>query len=201
MSAVMASAAFLRAPAAAAATRRHRRQLVVAAGQGFASNKPAKAPSSSKKQLKLARYLEKDGTPAQQGAAAAAPADGWVEMPGVDAETTFLSKPIKPLILATGRAVCLFKVNDRIYASDANSTAYKYPLADASILSVKGAPAVEVPLDGTVYDLATGKVLSWCPKNNLTRKILGGLKDKTEPIDLPVYPVEVRGGKVFVKFI
>lgn len=137
MSAVMASAAFLRAPAAAAATRRHRRQPVVAAGQGFASNKPAKAPSSSKKvsgcaerlwliplpglpaaaaampwsphgsatrqccsyalppsssaqpgyagmtnshmqQPKLARYLEKDGTPAQQGAAAAAPADGWV---------------------------------------------------------------------------------------------------------------------------
>lgn len=33
------------------------------------------------------------------------------------------------------------QVNDRIYASDANSTAYKYPLADASILSVKGAPA------------------------------------------------------------
>jgi len=46
-------------------------------------------------------------------------------------------------------------------------------------------------LDGTVYALATGKVLSWCPKNNLTRKILGGLKDKSEPIDLPVYPVEV----------
>lgn len=197
----MASAAFLPAPAAAAATRRHRRQLVVAAGQGFAS-KPAKAATSSKKQPKLARYLDKDGgAPAQQGAAAAAPADGWVEMPGVDAETTFVSKPIKPLILATGRAVCLFKVNDRIYASDANSTAYKYPLADASILSVKGAPAVEVPLDGTVYDLATGKVLSWCPKNNLTRKILGGLKDKTEPIDLPVYPVEIRGGKVFVKFV
>lgn len=32
--------------------------------------------------------------------------------------------------------------------------------------------AVEVPLDGTVYDLATGKVLSWCPKNSLVR---GGL--------------------------
>lgn len=220
-----------------------------------------------------------------------------VEMPGVDADTTFISKPIKPLILATGRAVCLYKVgpwgwssvcrqpyvqssssspkwrgrllrcrhgstkplatgvstkltghggganpalwapplrtlptakcyflthlaatwrrppqvNDRIYATDANSTAYKYPLADASILSVKGAPAggagqraghalralqgsqlasecccarcqscgdswlpaahrpaacptaVEVPLDGTVYDLATGKARHRAP--------------------------------------
>lgn len=26
-------------------------------------------------------------------------------------------------------------------------------------------------------------------------------QDKTEPIDLPVYPVEIRGGKVFVKFV
>lgn len=43
----------------------------------------------------------------------------------------------------------------------------QYPLADASILRVKGKPAVEVPLDGSVYDLATGKVLSWCPKNTV----------------------------------
>ena len=125
----------------------------------------------------------------------------------------------------------LLQVEDTIYASDANSTAYQYPLADATILRVKGKPAgagnaaadgclegavrqlerlpeprrcaplrrapvepahmraacsapamaaaravpirlravpfasflcaVEVPLDGTVYDLATGKVLSW----------------------------------------
>jgi nitrite reductase/ring-hydroxylating ferredoxin subunit len=53
-----------------------------------------------------------------------------------------------------------------------------------------------------VYDLATGKVLSWCPKNTLARQVLGGLKDKTEPQDLPVYPVQLRpGGKVAVKFI
>lgn len=117
-------------------------------------------------------------------------------------------------------------------------------------------PAVEVPLDGTVYELATGKVLSWCPKNTVVswftqleciqllgagwwarlpacllscnmlpaeatlerqsglavatlthraplvptlsspappqvRKVLGGLKDKSEPVDLPVYPVQV----------
>lgn len=177
-----------------------------------------------------------------------------------------------------------------MYATDANSTAYKYPLADASILRVKGKPAgerarsgpgccgghrrtrrlslvacraspaarhvraplcaVEVALDGTVYDLETGKVLSWCPKNTLVRaacraavggpgrtrtracspavclplprhppslipprhlssphgclqarQVLGGLKDKTEPQDLPVYPTRVQGGKVYVKFV
>ena len=54
-------------------------------------------------------------------------------------------------------------------------------------------------LDGTVYDLATGKVMSWCPKNNPVRSLLGALKDKTEPTDLPVYPTKVEGKKVFVK--
>lgn len=40
-----------------------------------------------------------------------------------------------------------------------------------------------------------------CPKNTLARKVLGGLKDRAEPVDLPVYPVRVQGGKVFVRFI
>ena len=40
-----------------------------------------------------------------------------------------------------------------------------------------------------------------CPKNTLVRKVLGGLKDRAEPVDLPVYPVKLQGGKVFVKFI
>lgn len=35
------------------------------------------------------------------------------------------------------------QVDDTIYASDANSTAYKYPLADAALLRVKGKPAGE----------------------------------------------------------
>ena len=33
-----------------------------------------------------------------------------------------------------------------------------------------------MPLDGTVYDLETGKVLVWCPKNNPLRFVLGSLK-------------------------
>ena len=36
--------------------------------------------------------------------------------------------------------------------------------------------------------------------NLLQRKILGALKDKSEPVDLPVYPVQVKDGKIYVKF-
>jgi hypothetical protein len=43
-------------------------------------------------------------------------------------------------------------------------------------------------------------VLSWCPKNTLVRKALGALKDKAEPIDLPVFPAKVEGQDVLVKF-
>jgi nitrite reductase/ring-hydroxylating ferredoxin subunit len=75
---------------------------------------------------------------------------------------------------------------------------YQYPLADASLIQVKGRPAVEVKLDGTVYDLGSGKVLSWCPKNTAVRKVLGALKDKQEAQDLPVYPVRIVGSKVMV---
>lgn len=39
---------------------------------------------------------------------------------------------------------------------------------------------MEVPLDGTIYDLSTGKVLAWCPGNNPIRSVLGGLKVMVE---------------------
>ena len=45
-----------------------------------------------------------------------------------------------------------------------------------SVCAGEGGPAAEVPLDGTVYDLETGKVLVWCPKNNPLRFVLGSLK-------------------------
>jgi nitrite reductase/ring-hydroxylating ferredoxin subunit len=201
---------------------------------------------------KIARYLGVD-----EGLAAGAdPAlSGWTELKGVDATTCFLSKPIKPVILANNQAICLYKVSscahhehgnnkklppgrpmrvshslrqptrppafcapngcppppslpatpshvqvdDRVYCTDAASPAYKYPLADANLLSLKTGPAVESPLDGSVFDLASGRVLSWCPKNNALRSVLGALKDKAEPTDLKTFPVEVKGGAVYVK--
>ncbi|GAB4823200.1 hypothetical protein N2152v2_010246 [Parachlorella kessleri] len=146
-------------------------------------------PKSSKKTPKLERYL---GLEEAREAAAA----GWTKVASLQ---DFVSKPIKAIILDDGKAVCVYKVGDNVYCSDANSTAYQYPLVDASILKTKGGPAVEVGLDGTTYDLATGKVLSWCPKNTLGRKILGALKDRSSPVDLPVYPARVEGQDVLVK--
>ncbi|KAI8111575.1 hypothetical protein M9435_004075 [Picochlorum sp. BPE23] len=150
---------------------------------------------NSKKAPKLTRYLDiEEKTQTSEGAS-----DGWFKVPDVSFKSTFLSKPIKAVILESGRAICLYKVNDTIYCTDANSTAFKYPLADASILQLdKTGPAVEVKLDGTVYDLATGKVMSWCPKNNPIRSVLGSLKDKSEPEDLPVFPVQVKGDDIWV---
>ena len=160
---------------------------------GFGGKKDPSS-SSSKKQPKLMRYLETPGDAAsgfQQSSF-----DGWFAVPDVNVETSFLSKPIKAVILESGKAICLFKVKDRVFCTDANSTAFQYPLADASIIELRdGRPAVEVTLDGTVYDLETGKVITWCPKNNLLRRVLGSLKDKVEPVDLPVYPTRVENGR------
>ncbi|KAL4545876.1 hypothetical protein Ndes2526B_g05006 [Nannochloris sp. 'desiccata'] len=176
------------------------RSLVQICNAGFSSGSSGSSPSSdkksNKKKARITRYLDvEDGSPQQS----AEEFSGWIEMPDIDAIQSFVSKPIKPIILATGKAICLYKVGEQIFCSDANSTAYQYPLADANILGLKTGPAVESKLDGTVYDLATGRVMSWCPKNTPVRGFLGALKNKSEPIDLPIYPTKVEGRKVFVK--
>ncbi|QDZ23357.1 Rieske-like [2Fe-2S] domain-containing protein [Chloropicon primus] len=97
----------------------------------------------------------------------------------------------KAVVLGTLNLI-LYQVEDEIYCSEANSTAYKYPLIDAAITRTStGEISIETPLDGTRYDLRTGEVLEWCPKNNLLRNFLGGLKEKEKPIPLKVYPVVV----------
>ncbi len=161
---------------------------------GFGSG--AKSGPGKQKVPKLTKYLDVD---VPTSTSTASDAQGWFQVPDVSFELTFVSKPIKAVILDTGKAICLYKVDSTVYCSDANSTAYQYPLADASIIQLKnGQPAVEVKLDGSVYELKTGKVVSWCPKNSLVRNVLGSLKDKSEPVDLPVYPVDVRGDAIYV---
>jgi len=97
--------------------------------------------------------------------------------------------------------VMLYKVDGEVYCSDANSTAFQYPLTHAKIVSGESGPAVEVPLDGTIYDLQSGKVLEWCPKNNLVRKVLGSIKSAQQPKKLKVYPTQVdEEGNIFAKF-
>lgn len=59
-----------------------------------------------------------------------------------------------------------------------------------------------MPLDGTEYDLTTGEVIQWCPKNNLVRSMLGALKGAVDPIPLPVYPVKVEAdGTILTSFV
>lgn len=60
--------------------------------------------------------------------------------------------------------------------------------------------AFSVYQDGTVYDLSSGAVLKWCPKDNPIRGLLGTLKSKETPVDLTVYPVHVtKDGNVWTK--
>ncbi|KAK9812068.1 hypothetical protein WJX73_002835 [Symbiochloris irregularis] len=94
----------------------------------------------------------------------------------------------------------LYKSGDSYFCSAPNSTAYQFPLSDARVHLRGGKPAIEVPFDGTVYDLQSGKVLEWCPKNNPLRFVLGSLKAKATQEDLQVFPAEVEDGAILVKF-
>ena len=103
-------------------------------------------------------------------------------------------RPTKAFVLKDKSVVMLYNIDGDVYCSDANSTAFQYPLTHAKIVKGMscagfasslpcrssslyffshatklstfdlgeegGGPAVEVPLDGTVYDLETGKVPS-----------------------------------------
>ena len=169
--------------------------------EGFADS----GARRSKKQPRFVRLLE-DGEASSSSLSelenASGPSEGWFVVDGVHPEKSFISKPIVPIILKTGKAICLYKPSStsaELYCTDANSTAYGYPLADAILIQSKGKVLVESKLDGTQYDLKTGKVISWCPKNNLLRRILGTLKDNVAPVDLTVHAVSTKGGDVWVK--
>ncbi|EFJ43689.1 hypothetical protein VOLCADRAFT_106693 [Volvox carteri f. nagariensis] len=101
---------------------------------------------------------------------------------------------------ATGskKTVVLHMFKDTLYAMDAFSTAYQYPLIDAKLEDGPEGPTIETPLDGTVYELKTGKVLKWCPSDGSpVRGFLRTLKASVTPVPLPVYPVVVqRDGRV-----
>lgn len=86
------------------------------------------------------------------------------------------------------QAIVVYRLPDgRVYCSDASSTAFEFPLSNAKIITdgaclrydihvdcidlpgniwffkcnfaiTDGSPKIEVPLDGTVYDMETGKV-------------------------------------------
>eukprot|EP00877_Chromochloris_zofingiensis_P012016 jgi/Chrzof1/7068/Cz02g09170.t1 len=113
-----------------------------------------------------------------------------------------LGKTTKPIITASNIPLMLYKFQGRVYCSDANSTAYKYPLTDAKVFNDGSTVVVEVPLDGSMYDLQTGAVLKWCPKDSLVRNVLGTLKSNQEPTPLKAYPTYVTSkGDIWVKLL
>ncbi|PNW78482.1 hypothetical protein CHLRE_09g395650v5 [Chlamydomonas reinhardtii] len=190
---------------------------VICRGGGFGkSNKKAETGGSgiytapkSKKRVDLVKELGLDNS----AAAAAAPV---VAAPA--SETELLSKgnwfPLAKLSDFAGekkRKICELKGNkqvvvlhqyqDTIYATNAYSTAYQYPLIDAKIEDGPEGPTITTPLDGTIYDLKTGKVIKWVPSDGSPiRGLLRTLKADVAPVPLPVYPVVVKtDGNVMVR--
>jgi nitrite reductase/ring-hydroxylating ferredoxin subunit len=103
-------------------------------------------------------------------------------------------KPRFPIILANGKSVMLWLVGDKVFCTAANGTALEYPLVDAELFTVDGRPAVRSKLDGSEYDLETGAVLKWCPKEDAAislRNLLTAAKANAPAVPLPVYQTRV----------
>jgi nitrite reductase/ring-hydroxylating ferredoxin subunit len=101
---------------------------------------------------------------------------------------------------AAGRELLLYIHKGQAFCSDVNSTAYQFPLVDAKLSDGPNGPQAECPFDGTLYDLTTGKVLEWCPKNNPLRAVLGWLKSSETPKPLPVFDAQLTDdGEVYIK--
>ncbi|KAG2454169.1 hypothetical protein HYH02_001204 [Chlamydomonas schloesseri] len=190
---------------------------VICRGGGFGkSNKKVETGGSgiytapkTKKRVDLAKELGVDNAAASAAAVVpAAPAS----------ETEVLSKgnwfPLAKASDFAGdkkRKICELKGNkqvvvlhqyqDTIYAMNAYSTAYQYPLIDAKIEDGPDGPTITTPLDGTIYDLKTGKVIKWVPSDGSPiRGLLRTLKADVKPVPLPVYPVLVKtDGTVMVR--
>ena len=125
----------------------------------------------------------------------------WIDL-RVKANDVPIGKNTKPIELATGRTLMLYKFENMVFISDANSTAYQFPMTDARVYREGSSIAAEVPLDGTVYDLATGAVLKWCPKDNAMRSLLGTLKSREKSMPLKVYPVHItKDGNIWTKLL
>lgn len=122
---------------------------------------------------------------------------GWIQVTRMDELASL--KPITA-VEAEGKALVLIRSGEKLFCTDAKSTAFQFPLVDAKVLEVEGRPALECPLDGTVYDLETGRVIEWCPSNNVLRSFLGKLKEKEKPVNLKVYSVSLgEDGEIYVK--
>ncbi|GBF87826.1 hypothetical protein Rsub_00537 [Raphidocelis subcapitata] len=187
--------------------------VVRASGTGFGKKRVDTSPKQPKQRQLLQQQMQQQQQqqqqappPQQQRAGAAAgvgvSGSGWVTL-GKVAELFTLEKPNRPIILPSGVKICIYKFGNKVFASELESTAFQFPLFDAKVMALDGRTVVEVPLDGTQYDLATGAVLKWCPsEGNLVRAALGTLKSKQPQVPLKVYPTNVTtDGTLSVKLV
>jgi nitrite reductase/ring-hydroxylating ferredoxin subunit len=160
-----------------------------------ANNQPGGAGSDS-----MAGSLEPAFAGGTSNKPPASSEKNWIpNLANVNAD--FGEKPTKALVLANGNFV-LAKWDDQIFCCDCNSTAYQFPLVDGELFYGPSGPAIRVPLDGTEYDLTTGDVITWCPRNNPVRQALGALKSAAEPVPLPIYKTRVdEQGNVACNFV
>ncbi|WIA30630.1 hypothetical protein OEZ86_000708 [Tetradesmus obliquus] len=157
------------------------------------------------KRVKKSYLADSDSKAASKAAADGAPPgfpNDWIDLKLKASDVPF-GKNTKTVELAAGKVLMLYKFENMVFVSDANSTAYQYPMVDAKVFrDSSGAIAAEVPLDGTIYDLATGAVLKWCPKDTRVRSLLGTLKSTVQATPLQVYPVHVtQDGSIWTKLV
>ena len=178
----------------------------VAAAAGSGDKGDAAAASAKKK-----GFGSSSPAPAAAGAAPVGTHDGksapsggfWTDVGCTVAELQ--TKPVKPVILAGNKAaVCIFLVNGVIYSTAGVSTTYQYPMFDADVFDQDGKPAIRCKLDGTSYELATGRVIEWCPKEDSPlslRNVFATLKAASAPVPLAVYPTRItKTGKVEILY-
>jgi hypothetical protein len=72
---------------------------------------------------------------------------GWTDLK-LKADAFPLGKTAKPVELVGGRALMVYRYDGKVFVSDANSTAYQYPMTDARLFkdAETGRVAAEVPL-------------------------------------------------------
>mmetsp|Transcript_14546 Transcript_14546/g.31674 ORF Transcript_14546/g.31674 Transcript_14546/m.31674 type:complete len:214 (-) Transcript_14546:888-1529(-) len=204
---------FQNARASSACPQRPARRVVVTrASKGFGKSSksrveteaaPASSATPAKQNVRVSKESEKEAAKTSASAESprgVEPQKGWRDLG--DISELFAKKAVKVVDVGSGVAVVVYQHKEKVYCSEAMSTAYQFPLVDAKILeNARGEPLIESPLDGTQYRLADGKVEVWCPGTNPLRKLLGTLKKDVKPIDLEMYPVKVLNNRVYGKLV
>lgn len=112
----------------------------------------------------------------------------WVQ---VARENDLNNEEMRELTVA-GRDILLARIHDVYYASDSRCPHLRGNLAKGKL----DGTIVTCPLQGSQFDLVTGKVIRW---TNCADPAHNSEKTLRPPTPLGVYKVKVEGGKVLVE--